>query len=224
MASPDAANAQTPQDPIEGFNRGVFAFNQVVDGAFLRPVALVYRAALPRVVRRKVNNVFVNLAEPVNFLNSALQGKGDDAGNAIGRFFINSTLGVGGLFDVAAALEPPYNRELVREDFGQTLGVWGWENSAYFVIPVLGPSTVRDTVGLAVDFGTVPWGFFAPAAVTVPFTATRIISAREAVLDPLDELERSSLDYYASLRTVFLQRRDFEIHDGSPPADDLFDA
>jgi len=95
--------------------------------------------------------------------------------------------------------------------------VWGWEDSAYFVIPVFGPSTIRDTGGLAADFATTPWGFFAPASVTIPLAGARVVDARSQVLDELEELERSSLDFYASLRSVYLQRRRNEIFNGNPP-------
>lgn len=211
--------AASPEDPYEGLNRNIFAFNQVVDGAFLRPAAVGYRAVLPGEVRDAVSNVFLNLSEPVNFLNSALQGNGDRAGNALGRFLINTTLGIGGLFDVAGALEEPYRRPYLREDFGQTMAVWGWQDSDYFVIPLFGPSTVRDTGGFVVDFATTPWGFFAPTEVTVPLAAVRAIDLRESVLDQLDDLERSSLDYYASLRSIYLQRREQEIFNGDVPGD-----
>ncbi len=213
------AGAQTPEDPIEGVNRQIFAFNQVVDGAFLRPLAIMYRGVFPQPVRNGVSNVFLNLSEPVNMLNSALQGNGDRFGNSAGRFLINSTLGLGGVFDVANNLEPEFRRPYAREDFGQTLAVWGWEDSSYFVIPFFGPSTVRDTGGFAVDFLTTPWGFVAPTEVTVAFGAVRAVDLREGVLDQLDDLERSSLDFYASLRSIYLQRRQQEILNGVVPDD-----
>jgi len=212
-----AAAAQTPEDPLEPLNRRIFAFNQVVDGAFVEPAAIMYEGVVPGFVRNSVHNVFLNLSEPVNIVNAALQGNGERFGNAFGRLFINSTLGFGGLFDVAANLEPPYDRQYAREDFGQTMAVWGWEDSAYFVIPVFGPSTIRDTGGLAADFATTPWGFFAPASVTIPLAGARVVDARSQVLDELEELERSSLDFYASLRSVYLQRRRNEIFNGNPP-------
>lgn len=225
VAAPLASvRAQTPEDPWERLNRGTFAFNQVVDGLVLRPAALGYRFVVPQFGRNRVNDVFRNLSEPVSFLNALLQGEPDVAGNALGRFMINSTLGLGGLFDVAANLEPPYARRVQQEEFGQTLAVWGWKESNYFVIPLLGPSTVRDTGGLVVDFATVPWGLVAPAAVTWTATGVRIVSARANVLDLLDDLERSSLDYYASLRSLFLQRRAFDISNGAVGSrDDIFD-
>jgi len=214
--------AQTPEDPLEGFNRGVFAFNQVVDGAFIEPAARIYRGVVPNPVRTAVTNVFLNLSEPVNIFNAALQGDGDQFGNSVGRLLINSTLGVGGLFDVAGNLDDEFRREYRREDFGQTMAVWGWEDSAYFVIPVLGPSTVRDTGGFAVDFVTTPWGYFAPTEVTLPLAALRAVDVRHGVLDQLEEVERSSLDFYASLRSLYLQRRRQEIFNGEVP-EDAFD-
>ncbi len=220
LLMPAAASAQTPEDPFERTNRAIFSVNQVIDGAILKPLAIGYRAVTPEVVRTGVGNVYLNLSEPVNFINGALQGNGERFGNAFGRFFINTTLGLGGIFDVASNLEPPYNRPYAREDFGQTLAVWGWKDSAYFVIPFFGPSTIRDTGGFAVDFVTTPWGFFAPTEVTIPVAALRAIDLREGVLDQLDDLERSSLDYYASLRSIYLQRREQEIFNGEVPTTD----
>lgn len=218
------APAQSPEDPFEGFNRGVFAFNQVVDGAFVKPLAMGYRFVVPEFGRARINNALTNIAEPVHFVNGLLHGEPDIAGNALRRFFINTILGLGGLFDVAAALEPPYASEVHREDFGQTMAVWGWADSSYLMLPLFGPSTVRDAIGLGPDFLVVPWGFFAPPAVTWPVFGLRVVSARENVLDQLDDLERSSLDFYASLRTIYLQRRAFDISNGAIGApDDFFD-
>ena len=217
------AAAQTPEDPLEPLNRRIFAFNQVVDGAFLEPAAIAYRGVVPEPGRTAIGNVFQNLSEPVNILNAALQGNGQHFGDSLGRLLINSTLGVGGIFDVAANLEPEYRRDYVREDFGQTMAVWGWQDSAYFVIPVFGPSTIRDTGGFAVDFATTPWGWFAPTEVTLPMAAVRAVDLRESVLDQLDEIERSSLDFYASLRSIYLQRREQEIFNGNVPADRMDD-
>jgi phospholipid-binding lipoprotein MlaA len=224
LAAPAAA--QAPEDPLEPLNRRIFAFNQVVDGAFAEPAAIIYEGVVPAPVRTSVHNVFLNLSEPVNILNAALQGDGERFGNSFGRLFINSTIGLGGIFDVAGNLGPEFRREYIREDFGQTLAVWGWEDSAYFVIPVLGPSTIRDTGGAAVDFATTPWGFFAPSNITIPLAAVRAVDARSQVLDQLEELERSSLDFYASLRSVYLQRRRNLIYNGNPPqpeGEDIFE-
>ncbi len=212
-----AAAAQAPEDPLEPLNRRIFGFNQVVDGAFVEPAAIMYEGVVPGVVRASVHNAFLNLTEPVNIVNAALQGNGERFGNAFGRLFINSTLGLGGLFDVAANLEPPYDRHYTSEDFGQTMAVWGWQDSAYFVMPVLGPSTVRDTVGLPADLAATPPSFFAPTGVSLALSAGRAVDARSQVLDELEELERSSLDFYASLRSVYLQRRRNEIFNGNPP-------
>ncbi len=222
VACGGTVRAQTPEDPLEGFNRGVFAFNHVVDGAFIEPAARIYRGVVPSPVRTSVTNVFLNLSEPVNIVNAALQGDGDQFGNSVGRLLINSTLGLGGLFDVAGNLDGEFRREYRREDFGQTLAVWGWEDSAYFVIPVLGPSTIRDTGGFAVDFVTTPWGYFAPTAVTLPLAGLRAVDVRHRVLDQLEDLESSSLDFYASLRSIYLQRRQQEIFNGEVP-EDAFD-
>ena len=214
------ARAQAPEDPLEPFNRRVFAVNQVIDGAFLEPAAIMYDGVVPSPVRTGVHNVFLNLSEPVNILNAALQGDGERFGDSFGRLLVNTTLGFGGIFDVAGNLEPEFRREYRREDFGQTMAVWGWQDSAYFVIPFFGPSTIRDTGGFAADFAATPWGFFAPTGVTLALGGVRALDARSQVLDELEELERSSLDFYASLRSVFLQRRRDQIFNGDPPPAD----
>lgn len=224
LASSLPAAAQTPEDPLERFNRGVFTFNQVIDGAFLRPAAVTYRGVVPEYGRERVGNVLSNLLEPVRFLNAILQGDAEAAGNTFGRFFINTTLGVGGLFDVAANLEPPYAREVNRgKEFGVTLGRWGWEESTYIVIPLLGPSTVRDGIGLGVDAVSTPWFWVFPAEASWTLTGVGIVHAREGVLDLLDDLERTSLDFYASLRSTYLQNRRFVITGETATGDDIFD-
>ncbi|MFW5833135.1 MAG: VacJ family lipoprotein [Pseudomonadota bacterium] len=224
LAAPSSV-AQTHEDPLEGFNRGVFAVNQVIDGAFLEPAAMGYRFFVPEYGRDRVGDVLRNLAEPVRFVNALLQGDPDAAGNTLGRFFINSTLGLGGLFDVAAHLEPPYDREVERgREFGVTLGKWGWEESTYLVLPLFGPSTVRDGIGLGLDAVSTPWFWVFPSEASWAVTGVGVVHVRESVLDQLDDLERSSLDFYASLRSIYLQRRDFLIRgEGAEVPADIFD-
>ncbi len=216
--------AQTPEDPFERFNRGSFVVHQVVDGAFLRPAAVMYRGVVPEYGRERVGNVLSNLLEPVRFLNAVLQGDAEAATKTFGRFFVNSTIGLGGVFEVAAHLEPPYAIPVQRGEFGKTLGVWGWEESAYLVIPAIGPSTVRDAIGLGVDAVTTPWFWIFPSEASWALTGVGVVHAREGVLDLLDDLERTSLDYYASLRSTYLQNRAFVIRgDQAGGRDDIFD-
>lgn len=205
-------------DPLEPVNRAVFAVNRVVDGLVLEPAAEVYGLVVPRPVRRMVRNLLDHLAAPVVFVNALLQGERERAGITLGRFMINSTLGLFGLFDFAAELG--YLEQ--DEDFGQTLAVWGAGEGVYLVLPLLGPSTVRDFVGSAVDTMLLdPAGLALSGEAQLARLATEAVVTRYE-LDPLlDDLERSSLDFYAAVRSSYLQRRRAEIRNGAPaPFDD----
>ncbi|MEQ6916553.1 MlaA family lipoprotein [Halomonas aquatica] len=201
-----------PNDPWEGFNRKVFAFNDVVDRYALKPAARGYRFITPDPVETGVGNFFSNLGEIRTALNSLLQGKGTNAGVATGRFLINSTLGIGGLFDIATRMEIT-GRE---EDFGQTLGAWGVGEGAYLVLPLLGPSTLRDTAGLPVDMYTYPTTYVEEDKVRVSLTVLRVIDARAGLLD---QEELISGDRYSFIRDIWLQQRRFEVNDGEMGAD-----
>lgn len=209
-----------PDDPWEGFNRKVFAFNDVIDRYALKPAARGYRFITPDPVERGVGNFFYNLGEPRTALNSLLQGKGGNAGIATGRFLINTTIGLGGLFDVATQLEIT-GRE---EDFGQTLAVWGWEDSRYLILPLLGPSTLRDTGGLPADMYTYPTTYVDDDEVRMGLTALRVIDTRAGLLDR-EEMIRG--DRYSFIRDIWLQQRRFEVSDGEqgedPFVDEAFD-
>lgn len=196
-----------PDDPWEGFNRRVFAFNDALDRAVLRPVARGYRAVTPQPLQTGVGNVFSNLGEPRTALNSVLQGKFGNAGIATARFLINTSVGIGGLWDFATHMEIT-GRE---EDFGQTLGVWGVGEGPYLVLPLLGPSTVRDTGGLPVDVYTYPLTYVEDDAVRIGLTALRVVDDRAGLLDQ-EELIRG--DRYSFIRDAWLQRRRFEVSDG----------
>ena len=144
---PAPATQPLSYDPWEKFNRRVHRFNEVVDRGVAKPLAKVYIAVVPRPVRLGVGNFFNNLSQPVSAVNALLQGKPKQAGQALGRFLLNSTLGIGGLFDPATSAKLPNK----SEDFGQTLGVWGWKQSRYLELPLFGPRTVRDALGMAGD-------------------------------------------------------------------------
>ncbi|ATJ83258.1 VacJ family lipoprotein [Halomonas beimenensis] len=208
-----------PDDPWEGFNRKVFAFNETLDRYALKPVAQGYRFVTPDPVETGIGNFFSNLGEIRTTLNSLLQGKGTNASVATGRFLINSTLGVAGFFDVATRLEVT-GRE---EDFGQTLAVWGVGEGPYVVLPLLGPSTVRDTAGLPVDSYTDPLTHVEEDKVRYSLRALDIIDTRAGLLDQ-ERLIRG--DRYSFIRDSWLQRRRFEVNDGEmgedPFAEDDF--
>lgn len=213
-------------DPIEPANRQIFAFNDAIDEAAFEPIAEAYRDNLPVTVRRGVANILQNLSEPVVFGNQILQGDLEGAGNSLVRFVTNTLAGLGGLLDPAG--ENGYEYE--SEDFGQTLAVWGVEEGPYLVIPLLGPSNLRDTVGFVVDSIANPISIIADnqhvgAEYSIAVGGASAISARAAALDAIREIKGSSVDYYASLRNLYQQRRDGLIADGtlSPDIPDFDD-
>ncbi|PAU78554.1 ABC transporter [Halomonas salipaludis] len=211
---------RNPDDPWEGFNRRVFVFNDALDRAVLRPVARGYDTVTPQPVQTGVSNFFSNLGEPRTALNSLLQGKPGNAGIAATRFLINTTVGIGGLWDFATHMEIT-GRD---EDFGQTLAVWGWEESRYLVLPFLGPSTLRDAGGLPADAATYPLYYLDDAELEIALTALRVVDMRAGLLD-LEEMIRG--DRYSFIRDSYLQQRRFEVSDGElgddPFASDDFD-
>ncbi|MBA2778652.1 MlaA family lipoprotein [Billgrantia kenyensis] len=215
-----AVEDRHPDDPWEGFNRQVFAFNEAVDRAVLKPVARGYRTVTPQPVQTGVGNFFSNLGEIRTALNSLLQGKPANAGRATSRFVINSTVGIAGLWDFATHM----GITVRDEDFGQTLGVWGVAEGPYLVLPFLGPSTVRDTAGLPLDTVTYPVYYVENDKVRYGLTALRVIDLRAGFLDQ-EELIRG--DRYVFIRDAYLQRRRFEVSDGElgddPFASDEFD-
>ncbi|HAH10601.1 MAG TPA: hypothetical protein DCL54_09095 [Alphaproteobacteria bacterium] len=206
-------------DPYEDINRAFFGLNEVLDDIFLRPAAVTYRAVIPQYGRDRVRNVLNNLDSPVVFANDVLQGEGDRAGTTVMRFLLNSTFGVLGIWDVATDWGFPFH----DEDFGQTLAVWGVDEGPYWYVPLLGPSNPRDSVGRLVDIGLDPvtyvtWG---DDYEWVPFarTAINIIDLRSRNIETLDAIERDSIDYYASVRSLYRQFRKDAINNGEPSAD-----
>lgn len=203
-------------DPMENLNRGIFAFNEVVDKTVIEPVARGYRWITPKPVRTGVRNFLRNLKSPIVMGNELLQGDLEGFANASGRLFINTLLGVGGIFDVADMGGIPYE----PEDFGQTLAVWGVGNGPYVMIPLIGPSTARDATGMVVDSFADPvriylfntdreWLHYTRVAVGV-------VDQREELLDVIDDLRRNSFDYYAALRSAYYQRRQALVNDMDP--------
>ena len=203
------------RDPLEKFNRGVWAVNQGADKVLIKPVTKVYRAVAPRPVRQGVSNVFANLTEPWSFVNNVLQGKGDRAGRNFARFLINSTIGIAGLWDPASKL----GARPAPEDLGQTLGVWGVNGGPYLVLPLLGPSTLRDGVGSGVAAFVDPVKYaINHADINVwykrGYLAAYIINTRSDLIESGgDAFLESSLDPYAAARSAYLQLRTAEIAD-----------
>lgn len=217
---------QTNKDPLEGVNRGVYKFNDVTDKVIFKPIATGYKAITPTPVRKGVNNFFNNLGSITTVLNDLLQLKFAHAFTDAGRFVINSTFGLAGLIDVAGM----DNIAQHKEDFGQTLGYWGAGNGAYLVLPILGPSSVRDTTGLVFDtFTTDPITYVhrgGNVATSNWIRTAQFIDKRTELLDAKDLVDDASLDPYAFARDAYMQRRDSLIADGvvsDKPANDGFE-
>jgi phospholipid-binding lipoprotein MlaA len=196
-------------DPLEDTNRKIFEFNQFVDRNAIVPAAKAYRTALPDPVRGSVRDFLNNLREPLVFVNDTLQGQFESAAKTVGRFVINSTIGIGGVVDVAGRWGIPFH----EEDLGLTLGAWGIPEGPYIVVPVLGPSTPRDLGGqVAEGFGD-PWNLLVTGnpytLYWIPFVRGGVsgIDQRSRYIETLADIERTSLDYYATIRSLYRQRR-----------------
>lgn len=211
------ASARNPKDPLEPLNRNIYEFNRVVDKVALKPAAKGYKAAVPPPVRGGVNNFFGNFRDVTTAVNNLLQLKVANALSDVGRVVINSTVGIFGVFDVASRI----GLEKHDEDFGQTLGYWGMPDGPYLVLPLLGPSTVRDGVGLIGDYFTDPeFYLIEDSPETWLALSTRIINLRANLLEADRLLDQAAIDRYAFLRDAYLQRRLSLIHDGNVPAND----
>ena len=229
MTTPKAVRTSTPDlnqeiyDPFEGFNRKVFGFNEGLDKYVINPVTKGYKAILPRSIRKSVSNVTKNLREPVTFLNEVLQADFKDASDTVGRFMVNSTVGLGGLIDVAGNARPTP----AREDFGQTLATYNAPQGPYLVIPILGPSNVRDVFGRVADRALTPFTwteFDGEQALRLSSGITSGLQTR-ITSEPFLENIRSSADPYVNLRGLYTQNRLNNIHEDADPFDspDEFD-
>ncbi len=202
-------------DPIEPANRGTFEFNLFLDRALFRPVTALYRTIAPETVRGYIHNFLQNLRTPVILANDLLQGEPSRGGTTTMRFLINSTIGVVGFGDPATSM----GFEQHDEDFGQTLAVWGAGEGPYLMIPIFGPSNPRDAVGKVVDFFLDPINWWASKegldSVLWGRTVMTGIDTRSRLWEVLDDLEKSSIDFYASIRSLYRQRRNDEITNGT---------
>lgn len=202
-----------PRDPLESVNRSVFKFNDAVDRAVLKPVAQAYQAVTPAVLRQGVSNFFGNLADVWSAVNNGLQGRGQEAGDSVGRVMINSTIGILGLFDVASDLDI----ERHPANFGLTLGRWGFPPGPYLVLPLLGPYTLREVAALPVDVqGDLKSSIGGPDAQTV-LPILNYINLRSRYLNAGALMEGASLDIYLFQRDAYLQRQRNSQYDGNPP-------
>lgn len=205
----NASNAEV-SDPLESVNRAIYGFNRFLDKIIIKPAAKTYRFVLPKPVRKGIRNALENLTEPLNLLNSTLQGDKKQAYTSFWRFAVNSTFGLAGTIDVAEYAGLEYR----KEDFGQTLGYYGTGSGPYLMLPILGPSNTRDIFGRVVDSVTDPFNYAHEDFVIVR-TITSGIDGREELLDVLDEIDRVSLDPYAATRSLYAQRRASLIKNGN---------
>ncbi len=211
-ASTGAPGDGAVYDPFERWNRSVYGFNNAVDGAVLEPVAKGYRAVTNEPVRGGVSNFLSNLRQPVIFVNAVLQGKPETALDTVGRFLVNTTVGIGGIFDPATAVGVPSH----REDFGQTLAVWGVPEGAYLMLPFMGPSNLRDAFGTGMDFAFNPLTytqFNGDTEFRLGLNTVAAIAGRESLIEQVEVL-REQPEPYIALRRNYTQQRQAAIRDG----------
>jgi phospholipid-binding lipoprotein MlaA len=209
-STPPAAN---PADPFEGFNRGIFSFNEGLDKAILKPVAETYRKVVPQPVRTGVSNVFGNVNDAWSAVNQMLQGKVQNSLEMGMRVAMNSVFGLGGLLDPASEA----GLERRSEDFGQTLGVWGFNPGPYLVLPVFGPSSVRDGLALPVDRVASPGNYISPTGAAVGVTVLGVVDTRAGLLNLTNLASDLALDKYSFYRDAYVARRLNQVYDGNPP-------
>jgi len=212
--SQEQAEYDATNDPFEPMNRAIFDVNDFLDRLLLRPIAELYRAMVPPGIRDRVTNILSNMKEPVIFANNLLQGEFNRAGVTAERFAINTTIGVGGMFDWANQ----WKMYQQVGDFGQTLYVWGLGSGPYLVLPLLGPSSIRDAVGYGVDSAASPWQYLANDGGSETYWDYQFVSTgmdgvtkREQNIEGLDALRKGSLDFYAQMRSVYRQYRDKQL-------------
>lgn len=214
---PEALKAyEDANDPLEPFNRTMFGLHNTVDAIAIKPTAAAYDAVVPEFIQDMFSNFLTHLKQPIVFANSLLQGNVEAAGDTLGRFMFNTFAGVGGLFDPASGAGiKKYN-----EDFGQTLAVWGVPETPYLFIPLFGPTTVRDGVGSVVDYYADPFNHWAwntdRDGWPIGRSAAEGFDFRARNLEKLDELEKTSIDFYATIRSIYRQQRRDAVYNGVP--------
>jgi phospholipid-binding lipoprotein MlaA len=208
-----SAPTANPKDPWEPMNRSVASFNDKIDDNVLKPVATGYRNVVPDLIQTGVRNVFNNFADMWSTVNNLLQLKPTNTVESLGRVIVNTVFGIYGIFDVATYIK----LERHPEDFGQTLGHWGVPNGPYLVLPILGPSTLRDGASLPVDFAVSPTKLIGDIPTRNKVFALRLVSKRAELLKSGNMLEQASIDKYSFTRDAYLQYRRSQIYDGNPP-------
>ncbi|MBA3813113.1 MAG: VacJ family lipoprotein [Alphaproteobacteria bacterium] len=196
-------NSIEDDDPLEPLNRGIFWVNQGIDYVLIEPIAWAYSEIIPEYGRDRISNILRNLNEPVVLVNNLLQGELEDGRDTIWRFVFNSTIGVAGIFDVSTDLGIPYK----KEDLGLTLASWGFGPGPYLVLPILGPSNMRDGWGRLGDFAVDPINWWTFGLPVTGRTAVQVLDAKTDNINVTDEIKKNSIDYYASIRTWYTERR-----------------
>ena len=207
----DNHGAGDPRDPWEGYNRAVYGFNKGVDSIFLKPAGEAYDTLVPEPVDKGITNFFSNIGDIRNCFNNFLQGKPDEGASSLARLVINSTVGLLGFVDVATEI----GIKKSEEDFGQTLGAGGAEPGPYFVLPFLGPSTVRDTIGKPFDFALNPFTWVDDSEFRAAALGVQAIDYRAGLLDTEEAVEGITEDEYTLVRNAYLDQRQFEVSDGA---------
>lgn len=205
--------ASDPRDPFETANRQIYAFNDRLDAAVVRPAAQVWAERVPEVLRAGVRNVLGNLGDVWTTVNAALQLKGQATAESAMRVAVNSTVGLYGLFDVATKV----GIEKRREDLGQTLGRWGVPSGPYLVLPIFGPSSVRDAAAMPVDWQASPGQYFPSGGPRAAVALVNVTETRAGLLKATDAIRQASLDPYSFVRDAWLQKRENDVYDGNPP-------
>ncbi len=200
-----------PRDPIEGFNRVMFEFNEVLDKVLLKPLAKGYRAVMPSPVDKGITNFFSNLDDVGSAINNLLQFKLKRSASDVGRIVVNSTVGILGFIDVASNM----NLEKYGEDFGQTLGVWGVGHGPYIVLPIFGPSGGRDAIGTVADWFTDPVAYVEPVDVRNTLFVLRAVDKRADLLGASRVVDEAALDKYEFMRDAYIQKRENDVNDGN---------
>ena len=212
--------AATARDPFEPVNRKVSQFNDVVDGAIFKPAATAYQTVTPSFIRTGVSNFFGNISDAWSFVNTVAQLKPTESVDNLLRVTVNTFIGIGGLFDFASDM----NIDRHPEDFGQTLGRWGVPSGPFVMLPILGPSTVRDALSISVDRSADPVGYIPNIGRRNSLQVLKALEIRANLLRATNVIEGAALDKYTFLRDAFLQRRRSDIYDGNPPDEDATDS
>jgi phospholipid-binding lipoprotein MlaA len=216
VAMSGCAVGPTKEDPYEPFNRSMYSVHQVIDGAVLKPVAEGYVAIVPQPIRDAVSNIFGNINDFFSGINDLLQGNGYHAGDAFGRVLLNSTFGIGGIFDLASMMGIPK----IPNDFGITFGKWGFPQGPYLFIPGFGPTTVRDGTGYVVRLYIGPVGYIPDVPLRNSLYGVGYVDLRASALPAESVIDTAAIDRYRFIRNAYLRARQYQVYDGKPPPED----